>query len=48
MDECGGRDAAYIGNGMLRLELPGRKEGEGRPKRRLMDVVKAHMLSYLA
>ena len=36
------RDSEYIGNRMLRLELPG-KRPRGRPKRRFMDVVKEDM-----
>ena len=30
------RDREYIGRGMMRLKLPGRRSG-GRPRRRFMD-----------
>lgn len=36
------RDCAYIDREVLRMELPGRKP-RGRPKRRLMNVVKKDM-----
>lgn len=36
------RDCAYIGREVLRMEQPGRRP-RGRPKRRLMDVVKQDM-----
>ena len=36
------KDDGYIGRRMLRMELPGKRKW-GRPKRRLMDVVKEDM-----
>ena len=35
-------DDGYIGRRMLKMELPGKRK-RGRPKRRLMDVVKEDM-----
>ena len=36
------KDDGYIGRRMPRMELPGKKK-RGRPKRRIMDVVKEDM-----
>ncbi|PME06485.1 hypothetical protein A8A06_13560 [Escherichia coli] len=36
------RDSGYIGQRMLKMELPGRRR-RGRPQRRFMDVVKEDM-----
>lgn len=36
------RDTGYIGNRMQRAEMPGRRT-RGRPRNRLMDVVRADM-----
>ena len=36
------KDDGYIGRRMLRMELPGKRK-RGRPKGRLMDVVKEDM-----
>ncbi|KAI5624851.1 hypothetical protein C0J50_15657, partial [Silurus asotus] len=36
------RDMVYIGRRMLRMEPPGRRK-RGRPRRRLMDVVREDM-----
>ncbi len=35
-----GRDARYIGNRMVKMELPGKREKKVRPETRLMEVVK--------
>ncbi len=36
------RDAVYVWNRMLKMEVPGKREG-GRPQRRFMDVVRTNM-----
>ncbi|XP_061621461.1 uncharacterized protein LOC133474126 [Phyllopteryx taeniolatus] len=38
------RESEYIGRRMMRMELPG-KRARGRPKRRLMDVVREDMMA---
>lgn len=37
-----GKDPGYIGNRMLKLELPGKRK-RGRPQRRFTKVVRANM-----
>ena len=36
------RDRGYIGQGMLRLEVPGKRR-RGKPKRKFIDVVREDM-----
>ena len=36
------RDSEYIGRGMLKMGLPGRRQ-RGRPKRRFQDMVREDM-----
>lgn len=37
------RESGYVGQKMLKMELPGKRKS-GRPQKRFMDVVKKDML----